>query len=117
MERIVRDEGEPGLLAYDAGMPVGWVSVAPREEFGQLLRSRAYRPFDDDERIWSISCFYVHPSAKRRGVKTALLEAAVDHAFRRGARALEAYPGDPLDYMGVRQVYERLGFCPCARRI
>jgi GNAT superfamily N-acetyltransferase len=112
MGRIVRDGREPGLLAYEAGMPIGWVSVAPRQEFGQLISWRTYRPDDEDDGVWSIVCFNVHANAKRRGVKTALLEAALDHAFRRGARALEAYPGEPMDYMGVREVYERLGFRP-----
>ena len=40
MRGIVRADREPGLLAYEDGEPVGWVSIAPRDEFGQLLLRR-----------------------------------------------------------------------------
>lgn len=38
-----------------------------------------------------VVCFYVHPSAKRSGVASVLLEAAIAHAVERGARILEGY--------------------------
>jgi hypothetical protein len=50
--------------------------------------------------VWAIVCFYVDPRAKERGVATALLDAAVAHAFRRGAASVEAYPHVDGDYMG-----------------
>jgi GNAT superfamily N-acetyltransferase len=112
MEALVRDGREPGLLAYEEGVPVGWVSLGPREDFGQLVRSRAYRPVDDDEGVWALVCFYVPPTEKRRGVASALLDAAVEHAFARGAASLEAYPGEPSHYMGLRESFERRGFRP-----
>jgi hypothetical protein len=47
MRKLV-DAGErPGLLAYRDGVPVGWVSVAPREEFSRIERSRVLGPIDD----------------------------------------------------------------------
>jgi GNAT superfamily N-acetyltransferase len=114
MEAIVREGREPGLLAYEAGIPVGWVSVGPREEFGQLLRSRSYGPKEDEPGVFSIVCVTVDPRARRGGAATALLEAAVDYAVGRGAAAIEAYPhvSDPRDYMGSRAVFRRLGFEP-----
>ena len=110
MRALVREGREPGLLAYDGGAAVGWVAVAPREEYGQLMRSRSYRPQDDDEGVWAIVCFYVDPRAKRRGVATALLEAAIEHALRRGAAAIEAYPHQQGDYMGDPKSFRRFGF-------
>jgi len=110
MRRIVKAGREPGLLAYEDGVPVGWVSVAPREEYGQLVRSRNYGPTEDEEGVWSIVCFYVDPRAKKQGVATALLEAAVEHALARGASAVEAYPHRKGDYMGAEEPFERLGF-------
>ncbi len=110
MRDIVRADREPGLLAYEDGEPVGWVSVAPREEYGQLVSSRNYGPTEDEEGVWSIVCFYVDPRAKKQGVATALLEAAVEHALARGASAVEAYPHCKGDYMGAEEHFERLGF-------
>ncbi len=113
MRELVRDGREPGLLAYDSATPVGWVSVGPRDEFGQLVRSRTYRPEDEDADadVWSIVCFYVHPSAKRQGVARTLLDAAVEQALGRGAAAVEVYPfARGRDYMGIREQYEAVGF-------
>jgi len=112
MAELVRGGREPGLLAYDRGRAVGWVAVAPREEFTALTRSPQYRPRDEDEDVWAVTCFVVDKPEQRRGVAAALLGAAVAHAFARGAAAVEAYPhafkGD--DYMGGLELYERAGF-------
>jgi len=112
MAELVRAGGEPGLLAYDDGDAVGWVAVAPREEFAALLASPHYRPRDEDERVWSIVCFTSDKPARGEGAATALLDAAVEHAFARGASAGEAYPyvSDPRGYMGGVELYERAGF-------
>jgi GNAT superfamily N-acetyltransferase len=110
MERLVREGHEPSLLAYESGAPVRWVSIGPREEFGQLVRSRTYRPIDEQADVFSIVCFYVYPTAKRHGIATALLEAALEYARGRGATAVEAYPLEKPDYMGSRSSFERLGF-------
>ncbi len=112
MGTLVRRGDAPGLLAYDGDDVVGWLSVAPRETYPVLLRSPQYRPRSDDEGVWSIVCFVVDRPARGRGVASALLDGAVDHARTSGARALEAYPhatsGD--DYMGTLSLYRRAGF-------
>lgn len=110
MHALVRDGAEPGLLAYTDRVPVGWVSVAPRSGFGQLLRSPRYRPPDTDEDVFSVVCFYVDPRHKRTGVASALLDAAVDQARAHGATAVEAYPNASPDYMGSLRAFEARGF-------
>ena len=122
MEGIVAGGGEPGLLAYLDGRPVGWIAVAPRVAHGQLLRSPTFRPADpDDAGVFAVTCFYVHASAKRQGIARRLVRAAVDHARARGATAIEAYAAESLggtsstDFMGVRDWFEREGFRPVRR--
>jgi ribosomal protein S18 acetylase RimI-like enzyme len=112
MASLVRAGREPGLLAYDDGVPVGWISIGPREEFTALLRSPQYRPRDEDEGVWSVVCFAIDRYARRRGVAGELLDAAVAHAFAQGASAVEGYPhaSDPCDYMGSATLYEDAGF-------
>ena len=112
MAKLVRAGREPGLLAYDSGRPVGWVAVAPREQFAVLMRSPQYRPRDEDAAVWAITCFVVDKPEQRRGVAAALLDAAVAHAFDRGAAGVEAYPhaANGSDYMGGVELYERAGF-------
>jgi GNAT superfamily N-acetyltransferase len=112
MGALVRAGREPGLLAYGGGSPVGWVSVAQREEFTAILRSPQYRPRDEDEGVWSIVCLTIDKPARQRGVASALVGAAVEHAFARNASTVEAYPHvvDGRDYMGSVPLYEAAGF-------
>ena len=91
LEKEVRGGSEPGLLAYVDGVPVGWCRVGPRESFERLEHSAKLARIDD-QRVWSVVCFYVHPSAKRKGVASALLDVAIARATARRARILEGYP-------------------------
>jgi GNAT superfamily N-acetyltransferase len=107
----------PGLLAYADGRPVGWVSVAPREDYGRLVNSRV-RPKLDDVPVWSIVCFVVSRVARGQGLTNRLLDAAMDYAVARGAPALEAYPVDVGDgrvpaavgYTGLLSTFLAAGF-------
>jgi GNAT superfamily N-acetyltransferase len=116
LEEQIRSGGEPGLLAYDDERAVGWCRIGPREMFERLEASRTLARTDDVP-VWSLVCFYVHPTAKRRGVATALLDAAVVHASANGATTVEAYaarPGHPnIDaYTGYLRMFLAAGFEP-----
>src|SRR5512140_2522811 len=62
----------PGLLAFEDGRAVGWVSVAPREDYRRLAGSRV-RPKLDDAPVWSVVCFVVSRTARGRGLTRRLL--------------------------------------------
>jgi GNAT superfamily N-acetyltransferase len=107
MRGLVDNGSEPGLLAYDGREPVGWISVAPREQYGALLNSPQYRPADEDEGVWSIVCFVVDRPRQGEGIAGALLDGAVEHARKRSAVALEAFPhaSKKDDYMGSLELF------------
>jgi GNAT superfamily N-acetyltransferase len=119
MRSLVDDARDPapGLLAYVGGRAVGWVSVAPREEYGRLVNSRV-RPPIDDVPVWSIVCFVVSRTVRGHGLTTRLLDAAMAYARAHGAPGLEAYPVDPgegripaaLGYTGHLSTFEAAGF-------
>lgn len=122
LKRLV-DSGEPpGLIAYDAGVPVGWIALGPREAFPRLASSRSLKPVDDTP-VWSAPCFFVAKSHRRRGLSARLLEAAAEHARRRGARMLEGYPvvsatgkmPDAFAWTGLPGAFEMAGFREVAR--
>jgi hypothetical protein len=46
LKKIVKDSNQPGIIAYVGKEPVGWCSVAPREQFIALERSRILKPVD-----------------------------------------------------------------------
>jgi len=72
LKALARDGPPPGLLAYEGKRAVGWVTLAPREEFLKLRRSPVMKPVDDKP-VWSIVCFVVPAEHRGKGVATALL--------------------------------------------
>ena len=115
MARIVLGGGVPGLLAYRHGAPVGWASISPRSELVRLDHVLTLRSEDEppDDATWSAACFYVHRSASRTGVATALLGAAVAYAAEHGAAVVEGYPvkaGSVDPYTGYDTIFAAAGF-------
>ena len=106
--------GRPtGVLAYADRVPVGWCSIAPREEFRGLERYRKLARIDDAA-VWSVTCFFVDRQYRLRGLTVDLLEAAVEYASANGARVVEGYPvgstAVSYTYMGSPQTFIRAGF-------
>lgn len=110
-ERVARKE-PIGILAYDAGKPVAWCSVAPRA---------AHRPTmarvldgDEDRNVWSLVCFFVRRPQRGQGIMRALIAEAGRYAKREGATVLEAYPveRDAPSYRfgGFTDVFDAAGF-------
>jgi len=122
MRALVKRGATPGLLAYDGELPVGWCALAPREEYGGLARSRIAKPIDDLP-VWSVTCFYVARTHRRRGVTVALLRAAAKHVAAHGGRILEGYPttgstgawADVTAYHGTVAAFAKAGFKEVAR--
>jgi len=122
LESLVDGGYVPGLIGYEGGRPVGWISLSPREDYAKLRRSPIMKPVDDKP-VWSIVCFFVDKGAPGRGVSEALLRGAIDYARSRGATLLEAYPVDKKErshpdfmFFGAKSMYDRAGFKEVARR-
>jgi GNAT superfamily N-acetyltransferase len=117
------DAGKPpGLIGYRGKVPVGWVSVGPREEFAKLRRSPVMKAVDDKP-VWSVICFVVPAEHRGQGVARALLKGAVAYAKKRGATLVEAYPvdkparsNDQDMWFGAKSMYDNAGFKEVARR-
>ncbi|MFB3813005.1 MAG: GNAT family N-acetyltransferase [Terriglobales bacterium] len=121
MKKIVNDGRVPGILAYAGGEPIGWCSVAGRQEFVRLESSRTLKRLDDQP-VWSIVCLFIAKPWRRQGVSVALLNAAADYARKKGARIVEGYPTepgqklpDPFIWTGVVSSFTRAGFEEVAR--
>jgi len=120
---IIEGGKVPRILAYDQGRAVAWCSIAPREDYPVLDRSRTLKRVDDKP-VWSIVCFFVTKGYRRRGITEVLIRAAIDHAQHHGGEIVEAYPLRtqitkmlPYErYMGIQSTFERLGFKEVASR-
>ena len=122
LKALVDGGNQPGLIGYRGKAPVGWISLAPREEFRKLERSPVMKAVDDKP-VWSVICFVVPSEHRGQGVATALLDAAVKYAKKRGARLVEAYPvdkpgqvDDETLWFGAKSMYDKAGFREVARR-
>ncbi len=122
MRALVKKGPPPGLLAYAEGEAVGWCALAPREDHSRLARSKILAPIDD-QRVWSVTCFFVRRDWRRRGVTVALLDGASRWVAGQGGRIVEGYPTDtdkaePAAFVfhGLFSAFRRAGFREVARR-
>jgi GNAT superfamily N-acetyltransferase len=117
----------PGLIVYVDGVPAGWSRVMPRSALPGVLANRALRRvLADDPTAWWVTCFAVEQRHRNLGVATALLDAAVAHARRHGASAVEGHPVDTdaltatrvsgsALFTGTLRTFLKLGFTEIGR--
>jgi GNAT superfamily N-acetyltransferase len=123
LKKLVAGGIVPGILAFEGDRPVGWCSVAPREDFPGLQRSRVLARVDDRP-VWSIVCFFVAKDRRRTGLTERLIREAVRYAGHNGARVVEGYPVEPGEagtadafaFTGIASAFTRAGFVEAARR-
>jgi predicted GNAT family acetyltransferase len=95
MKRLVARATPIGVLAYERGAPVGWCSVAPRETYAKLERSRTMpRATPAGASTWTVLCFFVPRAHRAQGVAAALLHGAIAYARAAGGQVIEGYPFD-----------------------
>jgi hypothetical protein len=122
MKAIVERGEIPGLLFYLQGEPVAWCSVAPRENYAALNRSRVLKPIDD-AKVWSLVCFFVGNDYRNQGIIQSILKGVITYVDRQGGKVIEAYPKTPKDrrlspvaiFMGLPSMFEKAGFEEVAR--
>jgi ribosomal protein S18 acetylase RimI-like enzyme len=111
------DVSASGLVAIDDGAVVGWMKLAPRPSLPKLTSLPVYRQLVAEPGTWTIGCFVVDPSARRRGVARALVQNAETYVAGQGGRLIEAHPRrstEPLHdeeaWQGPEQLFRELGF-------
>jgi GNAT superfamily N-acetyltransferase len=110
------DAGTPiGLLASKGTEPVGWCSVAPRETYVRLERSRTMpRVTSSETPTWTVLCFFVARPYRHQQIANALLEGAVAYAREQSAEVVEGYPFDTAGitstHRGHSRMFKALGF-------
>ncbi|MEO8184233.1 MAG: GNAT family N-acetyltransferase [Deltaproteobacteria bacterium] len=87
-------QGTPiGVLAYAGERVVGWCSVAPRESYVKLQRSRTM-PRLSDLPTWTVLCLFVPRPERGQRLTSALLRGALRYARAQGAQLVEGFPHD-----------------------
>lgn len=93
MQRLVESGVPIGVIAYAGRHAVGWCSVAPRETYVKLERSRTM-PRVSPAPTWTVLCFFVARAQRGQRLTSALLRGAVRYARAGGALEVEGYPHD-----------------------
>jgi len=117
LRAIIEAGHVPGILANHDHKPIGWCSVAPRDDFPVLERSHTLKRIDNKP-VWSIVCFYISKPYRRKGITSDLIEASIDYVRKQNGKIIEAYPivpeysSDPRPelYAGLFTTYKKLGF-------
>ena len=113
----------PGILAYDKDKPIGWCSVAPREDFPVLENSRVMKRIDDKP-VWSAVCFFINKDYRRKGLSIELLNAAKKYVKNNNGKIIEGYPIEPkaekspdvFVWTGLASAFRKAGFKEIVRR-
>ena len=113
----------PGILAYDDKQPVGWCSVAPREDFPVLDNSRVLKRIDEKP-VWSIVCFYINKNYRKKGLSIELLNATKKYVKNNKGKIIEGYPVEPkkgktadvFAWTGLASAFKKAGFNEVDRR-
>ena len=123
MHDLVLSGKEPGILIYIDDKAIGWCALSERENYPALERSRILKKVDE-QKVWSISCFFIEKSFRRKGVSAFLLKFAIDFCQSKGGTILEGYPVEPkkdrmpavFAWTGIASAYLKAGFKEVARR-
>jgi len=117
MKSLVRSNRPLGIIAYHNGQPIGWCSVSPRNSLERLKTSRFFKQVDNTE-VWSITCLYILPNHRRKGLSKKLVREACVYAKTHGAKIIESYPIVPskgevpevFAWVGLVSTFQRVGF-------
>ena len=123
MQAIVRSGETPGIIGTIDHAPVAWCSVAPRETFTALERSRILKRLDEKP-VWSISCFFVRKDLRGKGLSACMIAAALEYVKSQGGSWVEGYPVEPkkgrtapaFAWTGLASAFRKAGFPEVARR-
>lgn len=123
MKKIVDDGIVPGLLVYYNKETIGWCSVAPREDFPVLENSRVLKKVDE-KKVWSIVCFYIKSSYRKKGLTPEILKEVVKYVKKKRGKIVEGYPVEPKSnnmpsvfaWTGFASAFRKAGFEEVARR-
>ncbi len=102
-----------GYLLYEKDIPVGWCQVGKRDRLEKLVRQFELRA---DPEAWAITCFFIAPSHRNKGLAQHLLQNVLDDLHRNSITRIEAFPrrtDEPTpgnQWTGPERMYRAAGF-------
>lgn len=123
MKELINKGRIPGILAYNNKQPIGWCSVASREDFLVLDNSRVLKRIDEKP-VWSIVCFYINKNYRKKGITIELINAVKKYVKDNKGTIIEGYPvevktgktADVFAWTGLASAFRKAGFKEVERR-
>lgn len=117
-EARVRAGRAHAALVYDGPGCVGWCQFGPADELPRIKSRRTYLDGLTALPDWRITCFFVDPRWRGRGVAAAALAGALRAIASRGGGRVESYPEDvegrsasaSFLHNGTLAMFEQQGF-------
>jgi GNAT superfamily N-acetyltransferase len=117
MHEIVSQTRPTGLMAVYENKAIGWMALAPREDYTKIEKARSLKRIDDKP-VWSITCFFVKKEFRKMGISQMMIKAVIAYAKKNNIETLEAYPAIPYDdkmpapflWIGVLSSFKKNGF-------
>lgn len=110
LHKIISSDCPSGLLAFVDNIPVGWCQLTPREDLQWLIKN-AYGANNIKKNVWCISCFFIKPGFRNKGLTEELVKASIKYAKKSKAEILEAYPRDSQNsFTGYSSIFLKVGF-------
>ena len=115
--KALRDElcakGEyDGYVLYVDRKPAGWMQAGPRDRLPKLVAQYGLDPEAD---TWAITCFFIDPSQRGRGLSTYMLVQAIADMRSEGVKRVEAFPNPSAKtpselWTGPENAFQQAGF-------
>jgi GNAT superfamily N-acetyltransferase len=123
LREIITRGKSPGILAYYKEEPAGWCAFAPREEYVKLENSRVLKKIDE-EKVISVTCFFIKKEFRHKGLSTLLLKEVIQYARQQNIKVVEGYPVTPYKsdmpsafaWTGLPSAFYKAGFISAAER-
>lgn len=101
-----------GYLLYSDGRPIGWIQVGRRDRLEKLVQQFKLEPDPD---TWAITCFYIQPDYRGKGMASFLLRQVLANLKRKKVKRVEVFPKrNPQDihdmWNGPESMFARAGF-------
>lgn len=114
-KQLAENEKTYGILAFENGDPAGWCAVDRKTD---IPGHDCTFPFEtlEPNAIWSIHCFYVRPSSRKKGISRKLLQHAEILIRQQEGKVIEAYPTSPqarvpiFEFCGTYSMFIANGF-------
>ena len=119
LKRSLVEKGQAhAALVYLEGEPVGWCQYGSPEELPAIYHKKEVENSDYVFPDWRITCIFVDPKHRKKGVAKAAVEGALELMRRSGGGVVETYPqstdgksvSSSFLYNGTQSLFESCGF-------